>query len=61
MSQTIVSKTSKVTTARELVVEHMKSLPEREKCEDEDFVVWGKQFLELKVHHWKLLFSDYDG
>jgi hypothetical protein len=49
MSQTIASKTSKVAAAHDLVVEHMKSLPEKDKCEDEDFVVWGHKFLELKV------------
>jgi hypothetical protein len=49
MSQTAVSKMSKVAAARELVVDHMKSLPEKEKCEDEDFVIWGRKFLELKV------------
>jgi hypothetical protein len=49
MLQTATSKTSKVTATCELVVDHIKALPEREKCEDEDFVLWGKKFLELKV------------
>jgi hypothetical protein len=49
MLQTAVSKTSKVATARELVVKHLKSLPEKDKCEDNNFVVWGRKFLELKV------------
>jgi hypothetical protein len=51
MSQTTVSKTSKVATTHDLVVNHLKSLLERENCKDEDFVIWGKKFLELKVHH----------
>jgi hypothetical protein len=61
MSQTAVSKTSKVAAARELVIEHLKSLPEREKCKDEDFVVWGRKFLELMVCCQLFLFSDCDG
>jgi hypothetical protein len=61
MLQTAASKMLKVATARELVIDHLKSLPEREKCEDEDFVLWGNQFLELKVCCRQFLFNDYDG
>jgi hypothetical protein len=49
MLQIATSKTSKVAAAHDLVVDHLNSLPEKEKCEDKDFVVWGRKFLELKV------------
>jgi hypothetical protein len=48
MSQALSIKSSKVVESREVLKDHLKSLPE-ENCDDEDFVVWGKQYIELKV------------
>jgi hypothetical protein len=36
MSQTSSAKVSKVATACEYVIDHIKSLPKKEKCKDED-------------------------
>jgi hypothetical protein len=56
MSQSMSAKASKVAEARERIVDHLKSLPEPGKCEDEDFVIWGRKFLEIKVRRYKHCF-----
>jgi hypothetical protein len=45
-------KAVKVAAACTLIVDHLTASPEYGKCELEDFVIWGKKFLELKVR-WK--------
>jgi hypothetical protein len=42
-------KAVKVAAARSSIVDHLAASPENGKCEAEDFEIWGKKFLELKV------------
>jgi hypothetical protein len=32
-----------------VLLEHMKSIPNAPAAEDEDYIVWGKQFVEITV------------
>jgi hypothetical protein len=32
-----------------VLLEHMKSMPDTPAAEDEDYVVWGKRFVEIAV------------
>ena len=38
-------------TAKEMLLDHAKTLPEVGMAEEEDFVVWGRKFAELLVSH----------
>jgi hypothetical protein len=42
-------KAIKVAAARSSIVDHLAASPEYGKCELEDFELWGRKFLELKV------------
>jgi hypothetical protein len=49
MSSSLSVKAVKVAAARASIVDHLAASPEFGKCEAEDFEVWGRKFLELKV------------
>jgi hypothetical protein len=43
-------KAVKVAAAHASIIDHLAMSPEFGKCELEDFEIWGRKFLELKVH-----------
>jgi hypothetical protein len=49
MSSSQSVKAVKVAAARTSIVDHLAASPEFGKCEVEDFEIWGRKFLELKV------------
>jgi hypothetical protein len=42
-------KAVKVAAVRSSIVDHLTASPEFGKCELEDFELWGRKFIELKV------------
>jgi hypothetical protein len=54
MSSSQSVKAVKVAADRSSIVDHLAASPEFGKCELEDFEIWGRKFLELKVRRKKL-------
>jgi hypothetical protein len=41
--------TAFIRKSKVVLLEHMKSIPDAPAAEDEDYIVWGKRFVEIAV------------
>jgi hypothetical protein len=50
-TSTLIIMTAFLHKSKALLLEHIKSMPDAHVAEDEDFVVWGRQFVDITVSH----------